>query len=105
MTFYVIDQNGSVISAFSEQPQSLPASHLVIDSDVSGAPDSGKYQRWGGASWENIANRSDIESNDRALRELNEMQALKAIILWVAQKHGLTPTQARSEVTAIYKTL
>lgn len=38
-------------------------------------------------------------------RELDDTKLIKAVALWVANLHGITPAQARQQIKAIYKGL
>lgn len=47
------------------------------------------------------AAKPDIE----AVREVDGLKALKALVIWLAPLVGKTPAQARDEIIAIYKEL
>jgi len=47
----------------------------------------------------------DAVADAQAAGQFDQQKALKAIVLYIAQKHGLTPAQARQEIIAIYKGL
>lgn len=47
----------------------------------------------------------DAEKDQDAQRDLDDMRLIKAIALWVAGLHNITPVEARNKIKAIYKSL
>ena len=66
-----------------------------------------------GESWESRASMplltpeaaTPTSLDNDAQRTLDDQKLLKAIALWTAAKLGVTPSTARAEIKAIYRTL
>lgn len=85
-----------------------PASHVQLD--LSDYPDR-RTERWDGAigvrvaTAQEISDFDDVEADTKAASDFDETKALKALVIWLAGKLGVTPAQARTEIVAIYKSL
>lgn len=51
------------------------------------------------------AGEIDADKTARANSEIDGMKALKALVVWLAPLVGKTPTAARKEIIAVYKSL
>ena len=47
----------------------------------------------------------DTEIDDRLTTDIDNIKVMKAIVIWVANLHGITPLQAKSEIKEIYRGL
>ena len=85
-----------------------PVTHVQIELPENPNP---RMERWDGAA--GIRDATTQEQTDfdaakvdtEAIRDIDGMKALKALVFWVAPLVGKTPSEARSEIIAIYKTL
>ncbi len=63
--------------------------------------------RWNGTAFVPYAKppKTDEEKNGEVLGKLNADKFSESVIVWVGQRFGLTPKQAREELSAIYRGL
>ena len=54
------------------------------------------------AAWQAASTARDRDAPRRAIED---MKALKALVVWLAGKLNITPAQARDEIIEIYKSL
>lgn len=57
------------------------------------------------AQWEADFDAQDITSQQDVDREFEDKKAMKALVLWICDKTGIPPAQAKAEILAIYRTL
>ena len=86
---------------YGTPPTYNPSLHTLLTQDD--PPPDGTY--WDGAAWMPLPPKTDAEKAAEAQSKLDGEVLLKALALWCAQHFGLTPSQARSEIATIYKTL
>ncbi|MDJ0948869.1 MAG: hypothetical protein QNJ94_08105 [Alphaproteobacteria bacterium] len=85
-----------------------PATHLQLE--LPAYPDR-RTERWDGADGvrpataQELADFDAAELDDQARQELDETKALRAMVMWTADKLGIPRAQARDEIKAIYKSL
>jgi hypothetical protein len=84
----------------------MPASydaavHDLLEADA--PPPEGT--RWDGAAWVPLPPKTDQEKAADATEQLDGQVLLKAVALWCAQRFGVTPAQARTEIAVIYRSL
>jgi hypothetical protein len=67
-----------------------------------------RYDGAGGirdATAQEVADFDDARLSAQATQDVDGIKALRAIVLWAAEKHSITPAQARTEIIAKYKGL
>lgn len=77
------------------------ALHELLEADAPPPEDT----RWDGTAWVPLPPKTDQEKAAEATQELDGSVLLKAVALWCAQRFGVTPAQARTEIAAIYRSL
>ena len=61
--------------------------------------------RWDGAAWVPMPPKTDQDKAAEAAWQLDRSALLMAVALWCAQRFGVTPAQARTEIAVIYRSL
>lgn len=78
-------------------PNYDPAIHDLLVSDESPPPET----RWDGTAWV----PTSITDAERFDRDIGRGKLFRVLVRWCAQRFGITPDQAKSELIAVYRNL
>jgi len=100
---------GKVVSFLRHQAHTFDlATHIEVDADD--VPDV-ETQVWDGTTGlrpktaQELADEATAKLDEDATRAIDDMKALKALVLWLSEKLAIAPATARSEIIAKYKSL